>query len=149
MLRKSHEDLAVRFVTADICPEKAINPPMPGSTVCHCRHSLRKSHQGPAVRFVAADIRPEKATKTRQHDLLRPAFAQKEPIRAGNTICYGLHWLGRATKTPQYDLLRPKMLRQKAPRPGSTSIAADICAERATKTRQNDLLRRAFAQTDS
>ena len=155
--RKSHQDPAVRFVTA--------------------KSGARKSHQDPAVRFVAAKSGLERATKTRQYDLLRPRVGQKEPPKPGSTICYGQEWARkshqdpavrfvtaksgpeRATKTWQYDLLRLRVGQKEPPRPGSTIcygqewarkshqdpairfVAAKSGPERATKTRQYDLLR--------
>ena len=102
--RKSHQDPAVRFVTAKSGPERTIKtrqhdllrprvgqkePPRPDSTICYGQEWARKSHQDPAVRFVTAKSGPERATKTRQYDLLRPRVCQKEPPRPGSTICYG------------------------------------------------------------
>ena len=122
--RKSHQDLAVRFVTAN-----------------------RKSHRDSAVRSVTAKRGPERATKTRQYDLLRPRVGQKKPPRLGSTICYGQTWARRATKTRQYDLLRPNVGQKEPPRLEShrdsavRSVTAKRGPERATKTRQYDLLR--------
>ena len=70
LARKSHQDSAVRFVTAKTC------------------------HQDSAVRFVTA--RPEKATKTRLYDLLWRNVDQNEPPRLGSTICYGQTWARRS-----------------------------------------------------
>ena len=83
LARKSHQDSAVRFVTAKIWPERA--------TKTRQYDLLRprvESHQHSAVRFVTANRGPERATKTRQYDLLRPNMGQKEPPRLGSTICY-------------------------------------------------------------
>ena len=162
--RKSHQDSAVRFVTAKSWPEKATKtrqydllwprvgqkePPRLGSTMCYGQTWARKSHQDSAVRFVTAKSWPERATKTRQYDLLRPGVDQKEPPydllqlqpkvgkkeppRLGSTICYGQElarkshqdsalrfvtaksWPERATKTRQYDLLRPRVGQEEAP----------------------------------
>ena len=154
LARKSHQDSAVRFVTAKRGPERATKtrqydllrpnvgqkePPRLGSTICYGQTWARKSHQDSAVRFVTAKTWPERATKTRQYDLLRPRVGQKEPPRLGSTICYGQElarkshqdsavrfvtaksWPEKATKTRQYDLLRP--------------------TERATETWQYDVLR--------
>ena len=180
LARKSHQDSAVRFVTAKSRPERATKtrqydllrprvgqkkPPRLGSTICDGQELARKSHQDSAVRFVTAKNWPEKATKTRQYDLLRSNVGQKEPPRLGSTICYGQefgqkepprlgsticygqtcarrshqdsairfvaakNWPERATKTRQYDLLRPRV------------CSAKRGPERATKTRQYDLLR--------
>ena len=153
LARKSHQDLAVRFVTAN-----------------------RKSHRDSTVQSVTAKRGPERATKTRQYDLLRPRVGQNMPPRLGSTICYGQTWARRATKTRQYDLLRPNMGQKEPPRLGSTIcygqelarkshrdsavrfvtatanrkshqdaavrfVTAKSCPERATKTRQYDLLR--------
>ena len=97
LARKSHQELAVRFVTAD-----------------------RKSHRDSAVRSVTAKRGPERATKTRQYDLLRPRVGQKEPPRLGSTICYGQELARKATETRQYDLLRPNVGQKEPPRLGST-----------------------------
>ena len=85
--RKSHQDSAVRFVTAQKWPERATEtrqcyllrpnvgqkePPRFGSTICCGQTCARKSHQDSAVRFVTAKSWLERATKTRQYDLLRP-----------------------------------------------------------------------------
>ena len=162
--RKSHQDSAVRFVTA--------------------KSLARKSHQDSAVRFVTAKRGPEGATKTRQYDLLRPRVGQKEPPRLGSTICYGQDLARkshrdsavrfvtakrgreRATKTRQYDLLRPRVGQKKPPRLGSTIcygqtwarkshqdsaarfVTAKSWPERATKTRQYDLLRPRVGQKE-
>ena len=118
--RKSHQDSAVRFVTAKSWQEKKtetrkydllrprvgqkkqeydlLRPrvgqkesPRLGSTICYGQELARKCHQDSAVRFVTAKSWPEKATKTRQYDLLRPRVGQKEPPRLGSAICYGRH----------------------------------------------------------
>ena len=119
--RKSHQDSAVRFVTAKRGPEKPaktrqydlLRPrvgqkkrPRLGSTICYGQELARRSHQDSGIRFVTKSG-PEKATKTRQYDLLRFFVGQKEPPRFGSTICYGQEsakcWPERATKTRQYD----------------------------------------------
>ena len=162
--RKSHQDSAIRFVTAKCGPERATK----------------------TVRFVTAKSWQERATETRQYDLLRPNVGHKEPPRLGSTICYSQTWARksqqdstlrfvtanspeRATKTRQYDLLRPRIVQKEQPRLGSTirsgkEFGSTICygqewarkshqdsavrfgtvkhgPERANKTRQYDLLR--------
>ena len=137
LARKSHQDSAVRFVTAKRGPERATEtrqydllrprigqkePPRLGSTICYGQELARKSRQDAAVRLVTAKRGPERVTETRQYDLLRPRV-----------------WPERATKTRQYDLLRPRVGQKEPPRLGST-----ICYSqelRATNTRQCDLLR--------
>ena len=215
--RKSHQDSAVRFVTAKRGPERATKtrqydllrprvgqkePPRLGSTICYGQEWARKSHQDSAVRFVTAKSWPERATKTRQYDLLWPRVGQKLPPRLGSTICYGQTWARkshqdsavrfvtanswpekatktwqydllrprvwpeRATKTRQYDLLRPNVCQKKPPRLGSTIcygqelarkshqdsavrfVTAKRGPERATKTRQYDLLRTNVGQKE-
>ena len=191
LARKSHQDSAVRFVTAKSWPERATKtrqydllrpnfqkePPRLGSTICYGQKWARKSHQDSAVRFVTAKRGPERATKTRQYDLLRPRRWPEKPPRLGSTICYGQTWARkshqdsavrfvtaksgpeRATKTRQYDLLRPKVGQKEPPRLGSTMcygqtwarkshqdsavrfVMAKSWPENATKTRQYDLLR--------
>ena len=101
---KSHQDSAVRFVTAKSWPERATEtrqhdllrqnvgqkePPRLGSTICYGQTWARKSHRDSAARFVTAKRGPQRATKTRQYDLIRPNVGQKEPPRLGSTICYG------------------------------------------------------------
>ena len=197
--RKSHQDSAVRFVTAKSWPENATKtrqydllrpnvgqkePPRLGSTICYGQELATKSHQDSAVRFVTAKRGPERATKTRQYYLLRPRVGQKEPPRLGSTICYGQEWARkshqdsavrfvtdkrgpeRATKTRQCDLLRPRVGQKKPPRLGSTIcygqelarkshrdsavrfVTAKRGPERATKTRQYDLLRPRVVQKE-
>ena len=196
--RKSHQDSAVRFVTAKSWPERATKtrqydllrpnvgqkePPRFGSTICYGQTWARKSHQNSAVRFVTAKSWPDRATKTRQYDLLRPNVGQKEPPRFGSTICFGQTWARkshqnsavrfvtakswpeRATKTRQYDLLRPRVGQKEPPRLGSTICCGQTWArkshqeavrfvtakrwpERATKTRQYDLLRPRVGQQE-
>ena len=167
LARKSHQDSAVRFVTAKSWPERATKT----------RQSDLLGHRDSAVRFVTAKTWPERATKTRQYDLLRPNVGQKEPSRLGSTICYGQELARKnhqdsavrfvtakrgpekATKTRQYDLLRPNVGQKEPPRIGSTICCGQTWArkshqdsavrfvtakrgpERATKTRQYDLLR--------
>ena len=199
LARKSHQDSAVRFVTAKRGPERATKtrqydllrprvvqkePPRIGSTICYGQELARRSHQDSAVRFVTAKSWPERATKTRQYDLLRPRVGQKEPPRLGSTICYGQEltrksqrdsavrfvtaksWPEGATKTRQYDLLRPRVGQKEPPRLGSTVcygqtwarksqqdsavrfVTAKSWPERATKTRKDDLLRPRVGQKE-
>ena len=137
--RKSHQDSAVRFVTAKSWPERATKtrqydllrpragqkePPRLGSTICYGQTWARKRRQDSAVRFVTAKSWLEGATKTRQYDLLRPRAGQKEPPRLGSTICYGQTW---ARKSHQDSAVR--------------FVTAKSWPEGATKTRQYDLLR--------
>ena len=144
VVRKSHRDSAVRFVTV--------------------KSLARMSHQDSAVRFVTAEPGPERATKTRHYDLLRPNVGQKKPSRLGSTIYYGQTWARKSHQdwTRQYDLfdlLRPRVGQKEPPRLGSTIcygqtwdrkshqdsavqfVTAKSCPERVTKTRQYDLLR--------
>ena len=147
--RKSHQDSAVRFITAKRGPERATEtrqydlsrprggqkePPRLGSTICYGQTWARKSH-----------------TKTRQYDLLRPRVGQKEPPRLGSTICYGQTWARkshqdsavrfvltriqtptakRATETRQHDLSRPRVGQKEPPRLGV--VTAKSWPERAT-----------------
>ena len=178
LARKSHQDSAVRFVTAKG------GPPRLGSTICYGQTWARKRHEDSAVRFVTAKRGPERAIKTRQYDLLRPKVGHKKPPRLGSTICYGQTWARkshrdsavrfvtakswpeRATKTRQYDLLRPRVGQKEPPRLGSTIcygqtwarkshqdsavrfVTAKSWPENATKTRQYDLLRPRVVQTE-
>ena len=139
LARRSHQDSAVRFVTAKSWPEKATKtrqydllrprvgqkePPRLGSKICYGQELARRSHQDSAVRFVTDKRGPERATKTRQCDLLRPRVGQKKPPRLGSTICYGQEL---ARKRHQDSAVR--------------FVTAKRGPERATKTRQYDLLR--------
>ena len=143
--RKSHQDPAVRFVTAKSGPERATKtrqydllrprvgqkePPRSGSTICYGQEWARKSHQDPAVRFVMAKSGPKRATKIWQYDLLQPRVGQKEPPRSR-----------------QYDLLR-RVGQKEPPRPGRTICYGQEWPERATKTRQYDLLRPRVGQKE-
>ena len=169
LARKSHQDSAVRFVTAKSWPEGATKtrqydllrprvgqkePPRLGSTICYGQTWARKSHQDSAVRFVTAKSRPERATKTRQYDLLRPRVGQKEPPRLGSTICDGQELARKShqdsavrfvtakswqKESPrQYDLLRPNVGQKEPPRLGST-----ICygQELSRKSHQDSAVR--------
>ena len=183
LARKSHQDSAVRSVTAQIWPEKATKtrqydllrtnvgqkkPPRLGNTFFYDQTWARKSHQDSAIRFVTAKTWPERATETRQYDLLRPNVGQKEPPRLGSTICYDQTWARKshqtrqshqdsamqsvtakrepekATKTRQYDLLRPNVGQKKTRQ--YDLLWLKLCPQRATKTWQYDLLRPRIGQ---
>ena len=118
LARKSHQDSAVRFITAKRGPERATKtrqydllrqrvgqktPPRLGSTICDGQELARKSHQDSAVRFVTAKSWPERATKTPQYDLLRSRVGQKKAPRLGSTSVTAKSWPEKATKTRQYD----------------------------------------------
>ena len=147
LLRKSHQDLAVRFVTDDFAPTDP--------------------NQGPAIRFVTADIRSERVTSERQYDLLRPTLAQSKPPTPGSTTSDGRHLLRKSHQDLAVRFVTAETAQKERPRPRSTFcygrhlrrkshqdpavlfVTADTCAERATKIRQSDLLRRTFAQAES
>ena len=189
LARKSHQDSAVRFVTAKSWPERATEtrqyyllwprvgqnkPPRLGSTICYGQTWARKSHQDSAVRFVTAKSCPERATKTRQYDLLRPRVGQKGPPRLGSTICHGQTWARKSHQDSAVRFVTAKSWPEKPPRLGSTIcygqtwarknhqdsavrfstanrkshrdpsvrfVTAKRGPERATKTRQYDVLR--------
>ena len=101
--RKSHQDSAVRFVTAKSWPEKATKtrqygllrpnvgqkePPRFGSTIRYGQTWARKSHRDSAVRFVTAKSWPERVTETRQ------------PPRLGSTVCYGQELARKSHQDP-------------------------------------------------
>ena len=91
--RKSHQDSAVRFVTAKTWPERATNTRQydllqPNVGQKEPSRFSRKSRQDSAIRFVTAKSWQQRATENRQYDLLRPREGQKEPPRLGSTICY-------------------------------------------------------------
>ena len=97
--RKSHQDSAVRFVTAKRGPERAtktrqydllrprIGQKSHQDSAVRFVTANRKSHRDLAVRCVTAKCGPERATKTRQSEWLRPRVGQKKPPRLGSTIC--------------------------------------------------------------
>ena len=121
--RKSHQDSAVRFVTAKSWPERAIKtvqkkPPRLGNmicSICYGQELARKSHQDSAVRFVTAKRGPEKATKTRQYDLYGQEFARKSHQDSAVRFVTATSWPERATETRQYDLLRPRVVQKESP----------------------------------
>ena len=148
--RKSHQDSAVRFVTAKSWPEKATEtrqydllrpnvgqkePPRLGSTICYGQELARKSHQDSPVRFVTAKSWPEGASKTRQYDLLRPRVGQKESPRLGSTICYGQELARKSRRDSAVRFVTIKRGPERA------FVAAKRGPERATQTRQCFLLR--------
>ena len=116
LARKSHQDSAVRFVTAKRVPERAT-----------------KTRQYDLLRPNVGQKEPP-----RQYDLLRPRVGKKEPLRLGSRICYVQTWATkshqdsavrfvpakrgpeRASKTRHYDLLRPRIGQKEPPRLVST-----------------------------
>ena len=103
LARKSHQDSAVRFVTAKSWPERATKtrqydllrpnvgqkePLRLGSTICYGQQLARKSHRDSAVRVVTAKL----ARKSHQDSAVRFVTAKS--------------WPEKAAKTRQYDLLR-------------------------------------------
>ena len=115
--RKSHQDSAVRFVTAKSWPERATKtrqydllrpnvgqkePPKLGSTICDGQELARKSHQDSAVRFVTAKSGPER-TETRpglHHRTPSPfcrAYPQPtlEPRPCPRRPCEGRKFVGK------------------------------------------------------
>ena len=152
--RKSHQDSAVRFVTAKSWPDK--------------------SHQDSAVRFVTAKRGPERATKTRQNDLLRKSWPERAKSHQDSAVRFvtakswperawarkshqdsavrfvtAKSWPERATKTRQYDLLRPRRWARKSHQDSAVRfVTAKRGPERATKTRQYDLLRPRVGQKE-
>ena len=159
---KSHQDSAVRFVTAKRGPERASKtrhydllrptrqkePPRLGSTICYGQELSRKSNRdsvvrfvpakSSAVRFVTAKSGPERATKIRQYDLVRSNMGQKGPTRLGSTICYGQKEPPRLGSTICYG----QSWARKSQRDSAVRfVTAKSWPERATETRQYDLLR--------
>ena len=144
--RKSHRDSAIRFVTAERGPEKAIEtrqydllrpridqkePSRLGKMICYGQTWARKSHRDSAVRFVTAKCGPERAIETRQYDLLRPNVGQKEPPIFGSTIFSGQTW----TRNSHQDSAVQFVTAKRGP-------------ERATETLQYDLLRPNMGQKE-
>ena len=169
--RKSHQDSAVRFVTAKSWPEGAMKTR---------QYDLLRPRVGQKITpRLGSTISYGQtcSTETRQYDLLRPRVGQKMPPRLGSTICYGQGLARkchqdsavrfvtakrgpeRATKIRQYDLLRPNVGHKEPSRLGSTIcygqelarkshqasavrfVTAKSWPERATETRQYDLIR--------
>ena len=140
LVRKSLRDSAIRFVTAEHGPERAIEtrqydlirpridhkePSRLDKMIYYGQSWARKSHRDSAVRFVTPKCGPERAIETRQYDLLRPNMDQNEPPIFSSTICYGQTW---ARKSHQDSAGR--------------FFPAKCGPERATETRQYDLLLR-------
>ena len=175
LARKSHQDSAVRFVTAKRGPERATKtrqhdllrprvgqkePPRLGSTICYGQELARRSLQDSAVRFVTTKSWPERVTKTRQHDLLRPRVGQKEPPRLGSTICYdqtwarkslcyGQTWARKSHRDSAVLFVTAKSLARKSHQDSAVRfVTAKSWPERATKTRQYDLLRPRVGQKE-
>ena len=126
--RKSYRDSAVRFLIffyffSLLQPRVGHKePPRLGSTICYGQPWARKSHRDSAVRFVMTKRGPERTTETRQYELLRPRFGQKEPPRLGSTIC------------------NSQQLARKSHRDSAVRFVTAKCGpERATETRQYDL----------
>ena len=106
--RKSHQDSAVRFVTAKSGPERASKtrqydllrpkvckkkPQSLGATICYAEEWASKSHQDPPVRFVTARV-----GNSHQDSLVRfitaksrpeRAITTRQPPRIGSTLCCG------------------------------------------------------------
>ena len=159
--RKSHQDSAVRFVTAKTWPERATKtwkynllrpnvgqkePPRHGSTICYGQEWARKSHRDSAVRFDTVKSGPERATKTRQHDLCgQEELSKKSHQDSAVRFVAAKRGPERATKTRQY-LLPPNVgHRDSAVR---FITAKTSCPKRATETRQYDLLRPKVGQKE-
>ena len=148
---KSHQDSAVRFVTAKRGPERATKTPQYdllrpnvgqkqprrlGSTICYGQTWARKSHQDSAVITICCG--QTWVRKSHRDSAVRFVTAKRGPERA--------------TDTRQYDLVRPNVGQKELPRFGSTIcyghqdsavrfVTAKRGPEKATKTRQYDLLR--------
>ena len=152
LARKSHQDSAVRFVTAKRGPERATKTRQYGLL----RPTVGQKEPPSAVRILTAQISPEKAIKIWQYDLIS---AKSWPERATKTRQYDLLRPRVDQKEPPYDLLQPNVGKKEPPRLGSTIcygqelarkshqdsalrfVTAKSWPERATKTLQYDLLR--------
>ena len=157
--RKSHQDSAVRFVTAKSGKKE---PPRLGNTLCYGQNWARKNHQDPEVRLVTAKSvcygqewareshqdstvgfnmvksRPERPAKTRQYDSLRPKIDQTEPPRLGSTTKnHQDPTLQFATAKNRLVTWAGKSFQDQAVR----FITTRNGPERDTKTRQEDSLR--------
>ena len=135
LARKSHQDSAVRFVTAKSWPKTATE------TRQYDLLRPRVGQKEPPRLGSTTKRGPERATKTRQYDLLRP--------RVGNTICYGQEL---ARKSHQHSAIRfvtAKSWREKCQRDSAVRfVTAKSWPEKATKTRQYDLLRSNVGQKE-
>ena len=163
LARKSHQDSAVRFVTAKRGPE--------GASKTRQYDLIRtrvgqKNHRDSAVRFVTAKRGPERATMTRHYDLLRPRVGQKEPPRLGSTICYVHELTRKSHQDSAVPFVTAKRGQKESPRLGNTIcycqemarkshqhsavrfVTAKRGPERATKIRQYDLLRPRVGQKE-
>ena len=151
-----HQDSAVRFVTAKSWPEGATKtrqhdllrpnvgqkkPPRLGSTICYGQTWARKSHQDSAVRVVTAKRGPERAAKTRQYDLLRPRVGQKEPPRLGSTICYGQTWARKSHQDSAVRIVTAKSWKKEPPRLASTICYGQTWARKSHQDSAVRLLR--------
>ena len=131
LARKSHQDSAVRFVTAKRGPERATKTRQYGLL----RPTVGQKEPPSAVRFLTAQISPEKAIKIWQYDLIS---AKSWPERATKTRQYDLLRPRVDQKEPPYDLLQPNVGKKEPPRLGST-----ICygQELARKSHQDSAVR--------
>ena len=120
-VRKSHQDPAVRFVTAKSGPERATKtrqydllrprvgqkePAGPGSTICYGQE-----------------------------------WPEKSPPRLGSTICCGQEWARKSHQDQAVRFVTAKSGPEKSHQdPAVRFVTAKSGPERATKTRQYDLL---------
>ena len=129
--RKSHQDSAVRFVTAKKSwPERATETR---------QHDLLRLRVG-----------QKRGTETRLYDLLRANLGQEEPPRPGSTICYGQTWARKSYQNSAVrffifffffvSLLQPRVGHKEPPRLGSTICYGQPWARKSTGIRQYDLL---------
>ena len=157
LARRSHQDSAVRFVTAKRGPERASKtrhydllrprvgqkePPRLGSTICYGQELIVQKEQprlGSTMRCgkefgSTICYGQEWARKSHQDSAVRFGTAKHGPERATKTRQYDLLRPERATKTRQYDLLRPIVGQKEPARLGST-----ICygQELATKSHRD------------
>ena len=153
MARKSHQDSAVRFVTAKRGPERAtktrqyelLRPrvgqkepprldipicygePRPASTIRYGQKWARKNHQDSAVRFVTTKRGP----RVGQNDsAVRFVTAKSGPERR--------------IKIRQYDLLRPRVGQKEPIRLDNTMCYSQECAR---KSRQDSAVRFVVAKS--
>ena len=160
LARKSHQDSAVRFVTAKRGPERATKtrqygllrptvgqkePPRLGSTICYGQEFGQKEppRLGSTICYGQELARkshqdcPEKAAKTRQNDLLRRRAGKKGPLRIGSTFCSGQTWARKSHQDSAVRFVTAKTLARKSHRDSAVRlVTAKSWPEKATKTRQ-------------
>ena len=120
--RRSHQDSAVRFVTAKSWPERATETR---------QYDLLRSN-----------VDQKEAPRLGSSIFLRPRVGQKETPRLHSTICYGLELARKSHRDSAVRFVRAKSWREKSHRDSAVRfVTAKRWQEKATEIRQYDLLR--------